>query len=66
LETLHKKGIVHRDLKPENILCSNDGYLKLADFGLSTIVKKDDQMFTLCGSPLYIAPEVIENNAYSF
>jgi serine/threonine-protein kinase Chk1 len=59
---MHHKGIAHRDLKPENILLSMDGDLKLADFGLAALFKKDGklrQCNSICGSPPYIAPEVV-------
>ena len=59
---MHSKGVGHRDIKPENILLSSSGDLKLADFGLATLytykgVRKGSS--TMCGSPPYIAPEVI-------
>lgn len=59
-EYLHHNGIVHRDLKPENVLIGQDGYLQLCDFGFC---KKIDQnrTYTLCGTPDYIAPEIILN-----
>ncbi|KAF2704842.1 Pkinase-domain-containing protein, partial [Pleomassaria siparia CBS 279.74] len=59
---LHSKGIAHRDIKPENILLSDEGDLKLADFGLAALFKKDGKVRlcnSVCGSPPYIAPEVI-------
>jgi len=58
---LHSVGIVHRDLKPENILLVNkmDDRVKLTDFGLSRIVGEGDFMQTVCGTPSYVAPEVI-------
>ena len=60
---IHSKGVAHRDLKPENILLSESGSLKIADFGMSTMfeykgVRK--QTSTMCGSPPYIAPEVLQ------
>jgi serine/threonine-protein kinase Chk1 len=59
---MHSRGVGHRDIKPENILLSEDGNLKIADFGLATVFEYSGKMklcTTLCGSPPYIAPEVI-------
>ncbi|XP_053991945.1 putative serine/threonine-protein kinase PRKY [Hylaeus volcanicus] len=56
-EYLHSKNIVYRDLKPENLLIAQDGYLKLTDFGFSKLV--DSRTYTLCGTPEYIAPEIL-------
>ncbi|KAI0405819.1 CAMK/CAMKL/CHK1 protein kinase [Xylaria palmicola] len=59
---MHSKGVAHRDLKPENILMSENGNLKLADFGLATMFEYKGQKklsATMCGSPPYIAPEVL-------
>ncbi|KAH6657712.1 serine/threonine-protein kinase chk1 [Truncatella angustata] len=59
---MHSKGVAHRDLKPENILMSDDGILKLADFGMATMFEykgQRKQSSTMCGSPPYIAPEVL-------
>lgn len=65
LEYLHYCEIVHRDLKPENILIDSNGYIKLCDFGFCKRVKKK-KTWTLCGTPEYIAPEVILSKGYSF
>lgn len=59
---MHSKGVAHRDLKPENILLSDNGSLKLADFGMATMFEYKGQRkasSTLCGSPPYIAPEIL-------
>ena len=59
---LHSKGIAHRDLKPENMMLSSDGILKIADFGMATMFEykgKRKTSSTLCGSPPYIAPEIL-------
>lgn len=59
---MHSKGVAHRDIKPENMLLSKDGDLKVADFGLAALFKKDNEIRlcnTVCGSPPYIAPEVV-------
>lgn len=58
---MHRNRIIHRDLKPENILVADDASgrktLKLADFGLSMVV--DEPLYTICGTPTYVAPEII-------
>jgi serine/threonine protein kinase len=67
LEYLHEKDIVHRDLKPENILLEStapDAKIKIADFGLARMMKKNDVMKTACGTPGYVAPEVLQNKGY--
>lgn len=59
---MHSKGVAHRDLKPENILMSDNGNLKLADFGMATMFEYKNQRklsTTMCGSPPYVAPEVL-------
>jgi CRP-like cAMP-binding protein len=54
---IHEKGICYRDLKPENLMIDADGYIKMVDFGFAKIVK--NKTFTLCGTPEYMAPEII-------
>lgn len=63
LEYLHTHGIVYRDLKPENILLDRNGHIKLTDFGFSKEVS--NITYTLCGTPDYIAPEVIASKPYN-
>jgi serine/threonine protein kinase len=72
LEYLHMCGIVHRDLKPENIMVELDDsgetsevhQVKLADFGLSKIIVPGEIMFESCGTPAYVAPEVLRKQGY--
>jgi protein kinase X len=54
---LHSLHIAHRDLKPENLLLDSDGHIKLSDFGFAKVIT--DKTWTMCGTPEYIAPEVI-------
>lgn len=61
-EYLHSKNIIYRDLKPENILIARDGYLKLTDFGFAKFV--EFRSYTLCGTPEYIAPEILLNKGH--
>lgn len=60
LEYLHSKDIIYRDLKPENILLDKNGHVKITDFGFAKYVP--DVTYTLCGTPDYIAPEVVSTN----
>lgn len=63
---LHQKNFVYRDLKPENLLFDYYGNLKVADFGFVKELTGDKMTFTLCGTPEYIAPEIILNTGHSF
>ncbi|CAK8564217.1 unnamed protein product [Lathyrus sativus] len=60
----HNKGVFHRDLKPENLLLDNQGNLKVSDFGLSALSKPNDVLNTRCGSPCYVAPELLMSKGY--
>ncbi|GLT84842.1 hypothetical protein SLE2022_030540 [Rubroshorea leprosula] len=63
----HSRGVYHRDLKPENLLLDSDGVLKVSDFGLSAFsqhVREDGLLHTACGTPNYVAPEVLTNKGY--
>lgn len=62
-EYLHGKSIIYRDLKPENIILGANGYLKLTDFGFAKSI--DGKTYTLCGTPEYLAPEIILNKGHS-
>ncbi|KAJ7297334.1 hypothetical protein O6H91_Y063900 [Diphasiastrum complanatum] len=60
----HSKGVYHRDLKPENLLLDSQGNLKISDFGLSALQQVDGLLHTTCGTPNYIAPEVLDDKGY--
>mmetsp|Transcript_39882 Transcript_39882/g.55427 ORF Transcript_39882/g.55427 Transcript_39882/m.55427 type:complete len:375 (+) Transcript_39882:342-1466(+) len=62
LEYMHSKDIVYRDLKPENLLLDRNGKLKIADFGFAK--KVPDRTWTLCGTPEYLAPEIIQSKGH--
>jgi len=65
MEHLHGLGIVYRDLKPENILLDETGYIIITDFGLSKEVKPGEGTTTFCGTPEYLAPEVLKGQGHS-
>jgi serum/glucocorticoid-regulated kinase 2 len=61
---LHSKGIMHRDLKLENILVDNKGYLKIIDYGLAKVLKTDELAQSYCGTPEYLAPEMVDYSGH--
>jgi 5'-AMP-activated protein kinase, catalytic alpha subunit len=65
VEYCHFQKIVHRDLKPENLLLDANLNIKIADFGLSNLMRDGDFLRTSCGSPNYAAPEVISGHLYA-
>eukprot|EP00795_Rhopilema_esculentum_P005180 gene5180-313_t len=63
---LHERKIVFRDLKPENLLVDNTGYVKLVDFGFAKKIGSVGKTWTFCGTPEYVAPEIILNKGHDF
>ena len=67
LHFLHERGIIYRDLKLDNVLIGSDGHVKLTDYGMCKQgIKGNDKASTFCGTPNYMAPEILRNEEYSF
>lgn len=64
LEHVHAQNIIYRDLKPENLLLDADGHIRVTDFGLSKENVTDDNVKSFCGTPEYLAPEVLKRQKY--
>ena len=65
LQNIHKNNIIHRDIKPENLVLDDKGYLRITDFGIARINKKDNRAET-SGTMGYMSPEVMEGKNHSF
>lgn len=68
MDYCHSRGVYHRDLKPENLLLDENETLKVSDFGLSALAesrRQDGLLHTTCGTPAYVAPEVLSRKGYS-
>ncbi|XP_053107198.1 cGMP-dependent protein kinase 2 isoform X2 [Hemicordylus capensis] len=66
IEYLHRISVIYRDLKPENLILDAQGYIKLVDFGFAKKIGAGQKTWTFCGTPEYVAPEVILNKGHDF
>ena len=64
IKYIHSKGIVHRDIKLENILLDLNNIVKICDFGVGKITQKGQKLLDQCGTPVYMAPEIIQGDGY--
>ena len=65
LKYLYEKQILHRDLKPQNILVTDEGNIVITDFGFARYTDNENMLNTLCGSPMYMAPEIMLKKRYN-
>lgn len=65
LEYMYQLNIIHRDLKPQNILVDQDEVIKISDFGFAKVYNNDELSETICGSPLYMSPEMLNYKSYT-
>lgn len=65
LSYIHKRKVIHRDIKLDNIMLDGKGNVKIGDFGVSRIVKSGEIMREQCGTPAYIAPEILKGKGYT-
>ena len=66
LSYMHERSVYHRDIKPDNLMFDGDGNMKLIDFGFSKEISINPERGTACGSPAFVAPEVIKREEYSY
>ncbi|XP_074010140.1 cGMP-dependent protein kinase 1-like [Numenius arquata] len=66
LEYLHGRGVVYRDLKPENLMLDRRGYVKLVDFGFAKELGRGEKSYSFCGTPEYLAPEMLRQEGHDF
>ena len=64
IQYIHSKNIVHWDIKLDNILLNNQGDIKIGDFGVSWLARWDELLKEQCGTPAYIAPEILVDDGY--
>ena len=64
IKYIHSKGIVHRDIKLENILLDLNNIVKICDFGVGKLIQKGQKLLDQCGTPVYMAPEIIKGDGY--
>lgn len=66
LKYLHRNNLIYRDLKPENITLTSEGHIKLVDFGFVKKIENNEKTYTVCGTPEYLAPEIISQTGHTY